>query len=75
MTQRVVVLLGGVSAEREVSLVSGQAIAAALTDEGFDVTPIDAGMNLWEQLCSAKPDVIINALHGEWGEDLSLIHI
>ncbi len=69
MTQRVVVLLGGVSAEREVSLVSGQAIAAALTDEGFDVTPIDAGMNLWEQLCSAKPDVIINALHGEWGED------
>ena len=69
MTQRIAVLLGGLSAERAVSLVSGQAIVSALTDEGFDVTPIDAGMNLWEQLCSAKADIIINALHGEWGED------
>ena len=69
MSPRVAVLLGGLSAERAVSLVSGQAIVAALTDEGYDAVPIDAGMNLWEQLSAVQPDVIINALHGEWGED------
>ena len=69
MTKRLAVLMGGLSAERAVSLVSGQAIASALEGEGYDVTLIDAGMNLWEQLSSANPDVIINALHGEWGED------
>ena len=69
MTQKIAVLLGGLSPERAVSLVSGQAIVDALSSEGFDVTPIDAGMNLWEQLTEVGPDVIINALHGEWGED------
>ena len=69
MSQKIAVLLGGLSAERAVSLVSGQAIVSALTEDGYDVTPIDAAMNLWEQLSVAKPDVIINALHGEWGED------
>ena len=69
MTQKIAVLLGGLSPERAVSLVSGQAIVAALGEDGFEVTPIDAGMNLWEQLSLARPDVIINALHGEWGED------
>jgi len=69
MSQRIAVLLGGLSAERAVSLVSGQAIVTALTDEGYDAVPIDAGMNLWEQLSAAQPDIIINALHGEWGED------
>ena len=67
--KKIAVLLGGLSPEREVSLVSGQAIVDSLSCDGFDVTPIDAGMNLWEQLTEAKPDVIINALHGEWGED------
>jgi len=69
MIPHIAVLLGGLSPERAVSLVSGQAIAKALKQEGFEVTSIDAGMNLWEQLTSARPDVIINALHGEWGED------
>lgn len=69
MSQKIAVLLGGVSAERAVSLVSGQAIVSALLEDGYDVTPIDAAMNLWEQLSFVKPDVIINALHGEWGED------
>lgn len=69
MSQRIAVLLGGLSPERAVSLVSGQAIVSALMEDGYDVTPIDAGMNLWEQLSFARPDVIINALHGEWGED------
>ncbi|WP_371395453.1 D-alanine--D-alanine ligase [Fretibacter rubidus] len=69
MSQKIAVLLGGLSAERAVSLVSGQAIITALSEDGYDVTPIDAATNLWEQLIFAKPDVIINALHGEWGED------
>ncbi|MEL7215222.1 MAG: D-alanine--D-alanine ligase [Pseudomonadota bacterium] len=66
---RVVVLMGGPSAEREVSLVSGQECAAALRAEGYDVTEIDAGADLAEQLKAAQPDAVFNALHGRWGED------
>ena len=43
--------------------------AKALREEGYDVTEIDVAPNLWEQLHEADPDVIFNALHGEWGED------
>jgi D-alanine-D-alanine ligase len=57
------------SAEREVSLVSGRACAKALREEGFDVVEIDARENLETQLLAAKPDVVFNALHGRWGED------
>lgn len=69
MSLRVVVLKGGMSPEREVSLVSGGAIADSLRRQSYDVTEIDAAHNLWEQLHEADPDVIINGLHGEWGED------
>ena len=67
--KRVAVLLGGRSAEREVSLVSGRECAAALREEGFDVIEIDAKDNLANQLEAAKPDCVFNALHGRWGED------
>ena len=67
--KRVAVLKGGMSPERDVSLVSGGAIAKSLRGQGFDVTEIDAAVNLWEQLHAADPDVVINGLHGEWGED------
>src|ERR1700741_2139018 len=67
--KRVAVLLGGLSAEREVSLVSGRACASALRDEGFDVVEIDAGRDPAEQLRVVKPDAAFNALHGRWGED------
>ena len=67
--KRVAVLLGGLSPEREVSLVSGAACAKALREEGFDVTEIDAGADVAEQLRKAKPDAAFNALHGRWGED------
>jgi len=67
--KRVAVLKGGMSSERDVSLVSGSECAKALREEGFDVTEIDVAPNLWEQLYEADPDVIFNALHGEWGED------
>ena len=66
---RVAVLYGGMSSERDVSLVSGAACADALTAEGYDVTRIDVAPNLWDQLHEADPDVVFNALHGDWGED------
>lgn len=69
MAIRVAVLKGGMSSEREVSLSSGAEVAAALRGEGYDVTEIDVAPNLWEQIHDADPDVIFNALHGEWGED------
>lgn len=67
---RVAVLLGGLSAEREVSLNSGHGCAAALREEGFEVVEIDPStFDLAAQLNEAKPDVVFNALHGRWGED------
>jgi D-alanine-D-alanine ligase len=65
----VAVLLGGLSSEREVSLVSGAACADALERLGARVSRIDAGRDLAEVLAKLKPDVCFNALHGEWGED------
>jgi len=67
--RRVAVLMGGRSAEREVSLSSGRECARALRDAGFDVTEIDAGTDLARQLADARPDAAFNALHGRWGED------
>src|ERR1700709_2758576 len=67
--KRVAVLLGGRSAEREVSLSSGRGCADALRAEGFDVVEIDPGENLAQQLIDAKPDAVFNALHGRFGED------
>src|SRR5271155_1399169 len=67
--KRVAVLLGGRSAEREVSLVSGKGCADALRGEGFDVVEIDPTEHLEQQLIAAKPDAVFNALHGRWGED------
>jgi len=67
--QRVAVLLGGRSAEREVSLSSGAGCARALREDGFDVAEIDPGENPSSQLLDAKVDCAFNALHGRWGED------
>ncbi|MFT6933287.1 MAG: D-alanine-D-alanine ligase [Paracoccaceae bacterium] len=61
--------MGGLSAEREVSLSSGRECATALRDEGFDVVEVDAGRDLAAKLSDIQPDVAFNALHGRWGED------
>lgn len=66
---RVAVLMGGWSAEREVSLTSGRGIAQACRTLGHDVVKIDMGRNLGQQLLEAAPDVVFNALHGTPGED------
>ena len=65
----VAVLLGGLSAERRVSLDSGAGCAQALESAGYRVTRIDAGRDLAQRLAEVKPDVCFNALHGRWGED------
>ena len=67
--RRVALLMGGLSPEREVSLVSGAACATALERLGADVLRIDAGRDLAERLTALEPDVAFNALHGAWGED------
>jgi D-alanine-D-alanine ligase len=67
---RVAVLKGGLSAEREVSLVSGRECAQALRNAGYgDVIEVDAGPDLVMQLAEIRPEVVFNALHGRWGED------
>lgn len=68
-TQHVAVLMGGLSSEREVSLVSGNACADALERLGAKVSRVDAGRDLAAVLTRLQPDVCFNALHGEWGED------
>ena len=65
----IAVRMGGWSAEREVSLMSGKGIAEALESLGHRVTRIDMGRDVAARLAEAKPDVVFNALHGTPGED------
>lgn len=65
----VAVLKGGLSAEREVSLVSGRECAKALREAGYEVVEVDCGLDLAARLAELSPDVCFNALHGRWGED------
>ena len=69
---RVTVLMGGISAEREVSLSSGVQVLEALRQAGFEATALDAGPDLralLDALQADAPDVVFNALHGRFGED------
>ena len=71
MKNRVLVLMGGKSGEREVSLRSGAAVADALREIGHDVLPIDVAGNLASNLSKicVETDIVFNALHGRYGED------
>jgi D-alanine-D-alanine ligase len=69
MTKHVALLKGGWSAEREVSLSSGAGVEKALTALGYKVTAIDVQPDIAQRLMELKPDVVFNALHGQWGED------
>ena len=71
MTRRVAVLMGGLSAEREVSLDSGQQCADALRDVGYAVDEVNvtADINALLAALEPAPDVAFNALHGRYGED------
>ena len=72
MTKHVAVLMGGWSAEREVSLRSGRACADALRRCNYRVTEIDVTPDIAAALAAAKPDVALNVLHGRPGEDGTL---
>jgi D-alanine-D-alanine ligase len=65
----VAVLMGGWSAERDVSLVTGNGVADALESRGHRVTRIDMDRNIAARLADLSPDVVFNALHGTPGED------
>src|SRR5438132_3883906 len=72
MSKHVAVLMGGWSAEREVSLRAGRSCAEALTRLGYRVTRIDVGRDIATVLTTVKPDVALNMLHGRPGEDGTL---
>jgi D-alanine-D-alanine ligase len=72
MGKHVAVLMGGWSAERDVSLRSGRACADALSRLGYRVTRIDVGRDIAAVLNTVKPDVALNMLHGRPGEDGTL---
>ena len=65
----IVVLMGGWSGERPVSLMSGAGVADALEGLGHRVTRVDMGRDVAARLAEAKPDLVFNALHGSPGED------
>ncbi|MEH3123349.1 MAG: D-alanine--D-alanine ligase [Sphingomonas phyllosphaerae] len=72
MSLHIAVLMGGWSAEREVSLSSGNGVADALESLGHRVTRIDMGRDVAAKLADAAPDLVFNALHGTPGEDGSV---
>ena len=67
--RHVAVLMGGISSEREVSLVTGKGCVEALRALGAEVTPIDAGPDVAAVLAGARTDAVFNCLHGGWGEN------
>ena len=72
--KRIVVLMGGISSERDVSLVSGAAVAKALNECGFEAVPFDLGTDIAAliQALTPPPHAVFNALHGRFGEDGTL---
>lgn len=65
----VLVLFGGLSAEREISVMSANVVLDALREMHYQVTPVDMGVDIAEVIRQIKPDVVFNALHGTYGED------
>ena len=68
-SQKIAVLMGGWNSEREVSLASGEAVFNALNQMGHNATKIDFSRNIYQHLQEIKPDIVFNALHGQYGED------
>lgn len=69
MKEKIAVLMGGKSLEREVSLMSGQRVCQALEAEGYRVLALDVTPELVQTLRGEKPDAVYIALHGKYGED------
>jgi len=67
--KKIAVLMGGKSAEREISLKSGRAMEASLRRQGCSVISLDPDETLPERIRQEKVELVVNALHGRWGED------
>lgn len=67
--KKIAILMGGYSAERDVSLQSGEAVWSALVDAGFNAVKVDTQYNIVPQLLECDPDVAFNIVHGTGGED------
>ena len=67
--KKIMVIYGGISAEREISIISSKEIIKSLRSLNYEVIDIDADPNLLKEINYHKPNVIFNALHGTWGED------
>ncbi len=68
-TKKIVVLCGGWNSEREVSLRSGEGVYQALIKLGYNAEKVDFSHQIFEDLKRIKPDIVFNALHGQYGED------
>ena len=69
MKKLIVVLLGGLSGERQISFLTGRACSKALNRKGYKVKNVDGKGSFVEKLKKLKPKVVFNALHGKYGED------
>lgn len=67
--KKIMVIYGGISAEREISIISSKEIIKSLRSLNYEVIDIDADPSLLKEINYHKPNVIFNALHGTWGED------
>ena len=67
--KKIMVIYGGISAEREISIISSKEIIKSLRSLNYDVIDIDADPSLLKEINYHKPNIIFNALHGTWGED------
>ena len=67
--KKVMLIYGGISSEREISIISSKGINESLIRNNYEVIRIDADENLESQIKKHNPDAIFNALHGTWGED------
>ena len=66
---KIIVVMGGISSEREISLKTGAAIYKSLRGQGFNVKSFDLRENNLQKILKLKPDFVFIALHGKWGED------
>jgi D-alanine-D-alanine ligase len=67
--KHVAIIMGGMSAEREVSIMSSKGVTDSFVRQGYRVTIIDMGADIADALMRVKPDVVFNCLHGTYGED------
>ena len=69
MKKKILIISGGISKERTISLDTGRQVAKELTKNGYNVKITEPNFNLFEVIKSFKPKIIFNALHGQFGED------